>query len=323
MHPGLPRRRRSPRCCSTTASLSDAESRAVRAVPDGQVRRAGPGLARTGRPRQAAARRSPTRRRCRCSCRASPSEQLPVNLTNINNVHYRPDGKLVALAYNGNVYLLSDSDGDGLEDQVELFWENKGRLRAPIGMALTPPGYPHGNGVFVAVQGQVLADRRHRRRRQGRQGDRRRRGLEGAPARRRCPRAWRWPTTAASTSASARPTSPTPTCSTREGKSHYDLKSERGTILRVAPDFQSRARSSPPASASRSPWPSTARGDLFATDQEGATWLPNGNPFDELLHIQQRAALRLPAAAPEAPARRDRRAVRLRLRARSTNRPAA
>jgi putative heme-binding domain-containing protein len=28
------------------------------------------------------------------------------------------------------------------------------------------------------------------------------------------------------------------------------------------------------------------QGDLFATDQEGATWLPNGNPFDELLHLQ-------------------------------------
>ena len=29
-----------------------------------------------------------------------------------------------------------------------------------------------------------------------------------------------------------------------------------------------------------------AEGDLFATDQEGATWLANGNPFDELLQIQ-------------------------------------
>ena len=29
------------------------------------------------------------------------------------------------------------------------------------------------------------------------------------------------------------------------------------------------------------------RGDLFASDQEGATWLPNGNPLDELLHIQK------------------------------------
>jgi putative heme-binding domain-containing protein len=29
-----------------------------------------------------------------------------------------------------------------------------------------------------------------------------------------------------------------------------------------------------------------ALGDLFCTDQEGATWLPNGNPLDELLQIE-------------------------------------
>ncbi len=80
--------------------------------------------------------------------------ELPVDLPNINNLQYRPDGKLVALGYDGNIYLLSDSDGDGLEDKVELFWENKGKLRAPIGMALTPPGYKHGNGVFVAAKGK-------------------------------------------------------------------------------------------------------------------------------------------------------------------------
>ncbi len=28
-------------------------------------------------------------------------------------------------------------------------------------------------------------------------------------------------------------------------------------------------------------------GDLFCTEQEGATWLANGNPFDELLHVQK------------------------------------
>ena len=27
-------------------------------------------------------------------------------------------------------------------------------------------------------------------------------------------------------------------------------------------------------------------GDLFGSDQEGATWVPNGNPFDELLHLE-------------------------------------
>ena len=35
---------------------------------------------------------------------------------------------------------LATRDGDGVEDKVELFWENKGALVAPIGMALTPPG---------------------------------------------------------------------------------------------------------------------------------------------------------------------------------------
>src|SRR5262249_30389861 len=81
--------------------------------------------------------------------------ELPVDLPNVNNVRYRADGKLVALAYDGNIHLLSDSDGDGLEDKAELFWDNKGRLRAPIGMALTPPGYKHGQGAFVASKGKL------------------------------------------------------------------------------------------------------------------------------------------------------------------------
>src|SRR5438445_10163947 len=34
--------------------------------------------------------------------------ELPVSLKNINNLKYRSDGKLVALGYNGRIYLLSD-----------------------------------------------------------------------------------------------------------------------------------------------------------------------------------------------------------------------
>src|SRR5690606_10189236 len=40
-------------------------------------------------------------------------QELPVDLTNINNLRYRGDGKLYALGYDGNIWLLSDSTGDG------------------------------------------------------------------------------------------------------------------------------------------------------------------------------------------------------------------
>ena len=70
----------------------------------------------------------------------------------------------------------------------------------------------------------------------------------------------------------------------KSGQGHYDLKSERGTVLKVSPDFSKReivatgVRFTVALAFNRD-------GDLFATDQEGATWLANGNPFDELLHI--------------------------------------
>ena len=78
--------------------------------------------------------------------------ELPLDLTNVNNVLYRPDGTLVALGYNGVIWHLRDTDGDGLEDKAEVFWDSKGALRSPIGMDLTPPGYKHGDGVFVVAK---------------------------------------------------------------------------------------------------------------------------------------------------------------------------
>jgi putative heme-binding domain-containing protein len=211
--------------------------------------------------------------------------ELLVDLPNINNVRYRPDGKLMALGYNGNIYLLSDKKGHGVEDNVEVFWENKGQLRAPIGMALTPPGYKHGDGVFVACKGKLslIVDT---------DGD--------GKADREIVVAQGWKELPHNVDALGVAVGPDGSLYfglgtadftnayliDRDGKAHYDLKGERGTVMKVSPDFSKReivatgVRFSVGLAFNR-------HGDLFATDQEGATWLANGNPLDELLHIQQ------------------------------------
>ena len=67
--------------------------------------------------------------------------ELPVELNNINNLRYRDDGSLYALGYDGDVWLLKDSNSDGLEDVYQKFFSNEGRLRGPIGMAVIPNGH--------------------------------------------------------------------------------------------------------------------------------------------------------------------------------------
>ena len=53
-------------------------------------------------------------------------DTLPVGLPAINNVAYATDGRLFAAGYDGRIWLLKDTDGDGLEDRATLFWEGKG-----------------------------------------------------------------------------------------------------------------------------------------------------------------------------------------------------
>lgn len=212
--------------------------------------------------------------------------RLPLKLKNINNLRYRDDGVLVALGYNGVIYHLRDRDGDGLEDEAQVFWDGGKSLRAPIGMALASPGDARGRGVYVTCKGKCVfvADR---------DGD--------DHADEEIVLAQGWDELPHGVDAlgvavdgdgavyfglgAANFTNAY--LVDAAGQAQYDLASERGTIQRIEPDGKRRAIV---ATGIRFPVALgfNAAGDLFCTDQEGATWLPNGNPFDELLWIRDR-----------------------------------
>ena len=216
--------------------------------------------------------------------------ELPLDLTNINNVRCRADGTIVAVAYNGNVWLLRDKDKDGLEESAELFWENKGSIVAPIGAALTPPGYQlEGKpifGVFVAAKGRVslILDR---------DGD------DKADEEKVIATGWTpLPVNVDAVGLAVDPKDHsiyfglgTPDFSNAyqvgaDGVAKYRLDGEHGTIQRIAPDFKTRETVCTGVRFSIG-MAFDNHGELFVSDQEGATWLPNGNPLDELLHIQK------------------------------------
>lgn len=74
--------------------------------------------------------------------------ELPVKLPNANNLRFAPDGRLAALGYDGRVWLLRDSDRDGLEDTAELFWDQP-TLSVPVGMAWST------GGLYVSSHSKV------------------------------------------------------------------------------------------------------------------------------------------------------------------------
>ncbi|RLS34433.1 MAG: hypothetical protein DWH79_04570 [Planctomycetota bacterium] len=210
--------------------------------------------------------------------------EIPVALPNVNNVRFRADGTLVTLGYGGDIHLLHDTDGDGLEDTAARSYHNTGNLRGPIGLLLTPPGYAHGQGMFVASKGKVslLTDT---------DGDdiidNERVVASG------------WKEIAQNVDATGLAMGPDGSLYFAldvadfsnaylldvDGKAAYDVRDERGTIQRISADLTHRE---PVCTGVRFPiaLAFNDRGDLFCTEQEGATWLANGNPLDELLHVR-------------------------------------
>ncbi|MSU57215.1 MAG: c-type cytochrome [Pedosphaera sp.] len=208
--------------------------------------------------------------------------ELPLALNNINNLVFAPDGRLFALCYDGNVLQLKDADGDGLEDTATHFYKNdKNEIPPSIGMCWGP------GGLYIASQGRVIRLRD--------KGD-------GTGELETVTGGWVKPTGVAGSNLDAVGIAVNPAgeiffglgcdawnqayrVNKETGKSDYNLHSERGTILKVSPDWKKREVVCTGIRFSIGMAFNTA-GDLFCTDQEGATWLPNGNPFDELLHIQ-------------------------------------
>lgn len=208
--------------------------------------------------------------------------ELPLRLRNLNNLVYAPDGRLFALGYDGTVYQLKDTDADGLEDAATEFFNNaRGEIPPSIGMAWGP------GGLYLASRGRVIHLRD--------KGD-------GTAELQTVTGGWQPPTAAAGSNLDAIGLAVDAKgniyfgigvdawngayrVDKQTGIPAYNPFSERGTIIRLSPDWKRRDIISTglrfPVSLAFN-----ANGDLFCSDQEGATWLPNGNPFDELLHIQ-------------------------------------
>lgn len=206
-------------------------------------------------------------------------EELPVELSNINNLRFSPTGQLTALGYNGRVYLLDDRDGDGLEDSFREFW-NRDTLSVPVGMVWA------NEGLYVSSHGKVslLKDTN---------------GDDFADEEQVVSQGWP-PTDVVSGGVDATAVTLDADgnlffgimCADysnpyriENGVARYDRHSPRGTIVRLPRDKQQLETI---CTGVRVPYTLAfnRHGDLFLTDQEGATWLPDGNPLDELNHIQ-------------------------------------
>jgi putative heme-binding domain-containing protein len=208
--------------------------------------------------------------------------ELPVKLPNLTAIRYGPDGRLYGAGYDGRMHVLSDTDGDGLEDKAEVLWD-KPTFRTPMAFTWSPDGT-----LYVTSNGKITALR-------DTNGD-------GKPDTDQVINTG-WPPDAGFTGGGVDAMglvfdkdgnfyfglgctlfANAYLVDDKTGVSRYDIRSERGTILKVSPDGKKREIV---CTGIRFPvgLAMNRLGDLFCSDQEGATWLPGGNPLDELNHI--------------------------------------
>lgn len=224
-------------------------------------------------------------------------DELPVKVSNLNNIEYAPDGRLFAGGYDGRFHLLTDRDGDGVEDMLDTFSSE------------TSDNYPVGMVVKDGMLHALLADEIVRFR--DTNGD-------GVPDKRETVvKGWDDPTLQNDpllmhrrvdsamaiaegpddswyiTMGSANPGNGywqkaegdvwAPDA-VKTGPPAYSPDKRRGCLLHISKNGNVEQLASGLRYIMSLQW--DQHDELFATDQEGATWLANGNPFDELLHLQ-------------------------------------
>lgn len=216
---------------------------------------------------------------------------LPLDVSNINDMEYDDQGRLWLLGYDGRIHFAMDTDGDGVEDRLTTYWDRP-TFQDPLALRVRP------DGVYVSASTKIskIVDENG-----DGAGDREEAVVSGwAPPQNKSGGvdALGMAFDAAGDLYFALGCSDyTNAYLVKDGKAGYSLASQRGTIQKRKLDGTLETV----CTGVRFPVSLAFNrdGELFATDQEGETWLPGGNPLDELLHIVPGRHYGFPPRHPE------------------------